>query len=1021
MASPRSRTLHLRPHSSTISIGLINDLKSLQKDDIRRRQKKRLLLKKMTDDPNSALRNLSAFSQDYPLLRSKCFTFLRKLIFMNEKDSKILLDVLLEVKPILLSCLEQVSVNQNPHKLCEVVSIVAFKLSEFKVGPWSGLLDYIGSSFNSDNEWTQELGLTMFGYLRVNILGQLQEHFDLIFSAVFRHLESIHGNLRKLARMAALNLVHLATSSLHVSRLQDLVPEMIVSINQSLNDFENSEIVLKGFENLTAVVAEQDTFHEENLNLMFESMMEIAENQNVTPLVQAKAFEAIKEIDELYPEEVSKALENLSPEVVDRCFLVWMDMLMLVDDVPNWHNVDDDKDVAEEIEGETESYRIGVHFLDRISFVLRDEIFPFAFENIQIYVAANQDWRKRLAGINTLSIISEACSKELMENYLESMISVALSLLEDQNFHPRLCYAALNCVKILCKDWAPTTQRKYHGWILPALVKLSCHPEHHRNQMQQAQAILYCCIKCTPENLEPFLSDIILKVQELCQSNSLVAQEWAVSALGIVAASAKDRFSQFYDTAMETLKGLLVRSYQESRYKLGAKCLSSISRIAMLVGKERFQNDASQVMEVLISILRSIDSHSPLRLIKIIIFQVLEDLCHCLGQESFSFLKDLMPVFLPSCKLVGEANNKGQIPQRSPNNSLQPEVKACKLLYFFANEFKEKFFPWIMEAANTLISMLDLDIVTVRMEAAPALPKLLEASTLAVQKGESEGNTMSYVENLVNLIIPALLQAFDKVVHKRLYATLYKSLSECAQISGPFIALDHITQITDRIQKGFSAYSLRKKVRVNEQKEQDPVKQNEEEQLLNEVSNCLVTMIQQYRANFLPNLGHENLKLLIKNLWDGDCTYKEKKILISIFRNVMHECQEDAHQYYDMYLPPLLISCMDDDLRVRQEAAMGINACAEFGTSKLKDIARGAMNFLPHIIRNLEELSVKNGNAYDIAVSVLKEVFFAHGPIYRLFTTQFKPSQKSYLPSPKPTKKESYLSAQRERVLERKK
>ncbi|KAL5579909.1 hypothetical protein UlMin_012351, partial [Ulmus minor] len=178
------------------------------------------------------------------------------------------------------------------------------------------------------------------------------------------------------------------------------------------------------------------------------------------------------------------------------------------------------------------------------------------------------------------------------------------------------------------------------------------------------------------------------------------------------------------------------------------------------------------------------------------------------------------------------------------------------------------------------------------------------------------------------------------VVHKRLYATLYKSLSECTQISGPFIALDHITQITDRIQNGFSAYSLRKKVRVNEQKEVDPLKQIEEEQLFNEVSNCLVTLIQQYRANIMPNLSHRNLNLLIKNLWDDDCTYKEKKILICIFRNIMQECQEDAHQYYDMYLPPLLVSCLDDNLEVRQDAAIGITACAEFGTSKLKDIAR---------------------------------------------------------------------------------
>ena len=59
--------------------------------------------------------------------------------------------------------------------------------------------------------------------------------------------------------------------------------------------------------------------------------------------------------------------------------------------------------------------------------------------------------------------------------------------------------------------------------------------------------------------------------------------------------------------------------------------------------------------------------------------QALENLFCCLGQDFSSFLKDLMPVLLLSCKSVSEANteeqsplglenNKGQSPQGSANN-----------------------------------------------------------------------------------------------------------------------------------------------------------------------------------------------------------------------------------------------------------------------------------------------------------------------------------------------------------------
>ena len=69
------------------------------------------------------------------------------------------------------------------------------------------------------------------------------------------------------------------------------------------------------------------------------------------------------------------------------------------------------------------------------------------------------------------------------------------------------------------------------------------------------------------------------------------------------------------------------------------------------------------------------------------------------------------------------------------------------------------------------------------------LPRLLESATLAVQKGVAEENTMSYVGNLVNLFVPALLEAFGIVnlstsqePHIQLQAILFKSLRECFEI-----------------------------------------------------------------------------------------------------------------------------------------------------------------------------------------------------------------------------------------------
>jgi hypothetical protein len=44
------------------------------------------------------------------------------------------------------------------------------------------------------------------------------------------------------------------------------------------------------------------------------------------------------------------------------------------------------------------------------------------------------------------------------------------------------------------------------------------------------------------------------------------------------------------------------------------------------------------------------------------------------------------------------------------------------------------------------------------------MPELLCSAILAIQKGESGGHSMSYVQKLVTLIVPALVKALKEVI-----------------------------------------------------------------------------------------------------------------------------------------------------------------------------------------------------------------------------------------------------------------
>jgi hypothetical protein len=81
----------------------------------------------------------------------------------------------------------------------------------------------------------------------------------------------------------------------------------------------------------------------------------------------------------------------------------------------------------------------------------------------QFYSLIKADWKYRYAGLMTLSSTAEGCHKQ-MEQYLDQMVDGIVGFLKDP--HPRVRYAACNCVGQMATDFAPTFQKKYHTKVM---------------------------------------------------------------------------------------------------------------------------------------------------------------------------------------------------------------------------------------------------------------------------------------------------------------------------------------------------------------------------------------------------------------------------------------------------------------------------------------------------------------------------------------------------------------------------
>jgi hypothetical protein len=100
---------------------------------------------------------------------------------------------------------------------------------------------------------------------------------------------------------------------------------------------------------------------------------------------------------------------------------------------------------------------------------------------------------------------------------------------------------------------------------------------------------------------------------------------------------------------MPYLKSILMNATDKSNRMLRAKSMECISLVGMAVGKQKFKDDAKQVMEVLMTLQGSqMEADDP---ITSYMLQAWARLCKCLGQDFLPYMNVVMPPLLQSAQL----------------------------------------------------------------------------------------------------------------------------------------------------------------------------------------------------------------------------------------------------------------------------------------------------------------------------------------------------------------------------------
>ncbi|KAF9686509.1 hypothetical protein SADUNF_Sadunf03G0166000 [Salix dunnii] len=824
-------------------------------------------------DPNSLCLKLAHLLQFSPHLDARAMSavLLRKLLTRDDSYlwPRLSPQTQSSLKSILLACLQQESVKSNTKKLCDTVSELASGI--LPDNGWPELFPFMFQCVTSDSDKLQESAFLIFAQLSQYIGESLIPFIKELHGVFLQRLgSSTNFDVKIAALNAVINFIQCLDNSSDRDRFQDLLPSMIRTLTEALNN-GNEATAQEALELLIELAGTEPRFLRRQLVDVVGSMLQIAEAESLEEGTRHLAIEFVITLAEA--RERAPGMMRKLPQFISRLFGILMTMLLDIEDDPAWHSAENEDEDA----GETSNYSVGQECLDRLAISLGgNTIVPVASEQLPAYLAA-PEWQKHHAALIALAQIAEGCSKVMLKT-LEQVVTMVLNSFYDP--HPRVRWAAINAIGQLSTDLGPDLQNQYHQRVLPALAAAMDDFQNPRVQAHAASAVLNFSENCTPEILTPYLDGVVSKLLVLLQNGKQMVQEGALTALASVADSSQEHFQKYYDAVMPYLKTILVNANDKANRMLRAKSMECISLVGMAVGKEKFRDDAKQVMDVLMSL---------------------------------------------------------------------------------------------------QVSQMESDDPTTTM------PELLRSAKLAVEKGLAQGRNESYVKQLSDYIIPALVEALHKEPDTEICASMLDALNECLQISGVLVDESQVRSVVDEIKLVITASSSRKRERAERAKAEDfdaeegeliKEENEQEEEVFDQVGEILGTLIKTFKASFLPLF--DELSSYLTPMWGKDKTTEERRIAICIFDDVAEQCREAALKYYDTYLPFLLEACNDENPDVRQAAVYGLGVCAEFGGSVFKHLVGEALSRLNVVIRHPNAKQPDNVMAYDNAVSALGKICQFH-------------------------------------------
>ncbi|TKC53354.1 hypothetical protein EI555_005669 [Monodon monoceros] len=842
---------------------------------------------------------------------------------------------------------------------------------------WPEGLKFLFDSVSSQNVGLREAALHIFWNFP-GIFGNQQQHYlDVIKRMLVQCMQDQeHPSIRTLsARATAAFILANEHNVALFKHFADLLPGFLQAVNDSC--YQNDDSVLKSLVEIADTVPKYLRPH---LEATLQLSLKLCGDTSLNNMQRQLALEVIVTLS-----ETAAAMLRKHTNIVAQTIPQMLAMMVDLEEDEDWANADeleDDDFDSNAVAGESA--------LDRMACGLGGKlVLPMIKEHI-MQMLQNPDWKYRHAGLMALSAIGEGCHQQ-MEGILNEIVNFVLLFLQDP--HPRVRYAACNAVGQMATDFAPGFQKKFHekvsnesadtqtlrrgmafenvcvcdfiSQVIAALLQTMEDQGNQRVQAHAAAALINFTEDCPKSLLIPYLDNLVkhlhsimvLKLQELIQKGTKLVLEQVVTSIASVADTAEEKFVPYYDSFMPSLKHIVENAVQKELRLLRGKTIECISLIGLAVGKEKFMQDASDVMQLLLKTqtdFRDMEDDDPQISYMI---SAWARMCKILGKEFQQYLPVVMGPLLKTA-------------------SIKPEVA---LLDTQDMENMSDDDGW--EFVN-LGDQQSFGIKTAGLEEKSTACQMLVCYAKELKEGFVE-----YTEQVVKLMMwhfmcDALIKAIGTEPDSDVLSEIMHSFAKCIEVMGDgCLNNEHFEELGGilkaKLEEHFKNQELRQVKRQDEDYDEQVEESLQDEDdndvyILTKVSDILHSIFSSYKEKVLP--WFEQLLPLIVNLICLHRPWPDRQWGLCIFDDVIEHCSPASFKYAEYFIRPMLQYTCDSSPEVRQAAAYGLGVMAQYGGDNYRPFCTEALPLLVRVIQSADSKTKENINATENCISAVGKI-----------------------------------------------